>query len=51
MLIALACSERDVANSAVQDVAAECKVRAMPTFQVYIQGQKVEEVIYNQQYT
>lgn len=28
----------------LQDVAAECKVRAMPTFQVYVQGRKVEEV-------
>lgn len=30
---------------AVADVAAECKVRAMPTFQVYVQGQKVEEIV------
>jgi thioredoxin-like negative regulator of GroEL len=29
----------------VQDVAASCKIRAMPTFQIYKQGEKVEEIV------
>ena len=29
----------------MQEVASTCKVRAMPTFQIYQQGNKVEEIV------
>jgi len=29
----------------MQDVASTCKVRAMPTFQIFQQGTKVEEIV------
>ncbi len=29
----------------VQEVASTCKVRAMPTFQIFQQGNKVEEIV------
>ncbi|KAK6338068.1 Cytoplasmic thioredoxin isoenzyme 2 [Orbilia brochopaga] len=29
----------------VSDVSAECGIRAMPTFQVFRKGQKIEEIV------
>ena len=36
---------QDHSSGAVQEVAQQCQIRAMPTFQVYSKGQKVEEIV------
>lgn len=39
------CSNLQVDVDEVRDVAQRCGVTAMPTFQIYVKGQKVEQIV------